>query len=269
VTCQRAGHLLDDYLDDNLSQGDRQFLEAHLERCPRCAEELRRRPSLERNLRRALAASVQPLALSTDASARIVDAAGNTLQRARRSQRVARSIRLVSVAVAVSLVAVGILFLVGEIPVPDRLKPVTLFPVNRLALADVQSGVLSAGDGSLPRAAVVAEQPLPRVSLLIEPRDMHPAQPFTMTVILNSAQSKPLDHLRLDLEVSGPAGYYSFSLALQGPFPAPGVSVLRLTPELLADACQDRYLMQPTELFRAPGTYRIRLTLFDAVTASP
>lgn len=269
MTCDRASCLLDDYLEGNLSLGDRQFLEAHLERCPRCAEELRQRPSFERDVRRALASSVQPLALSTDASARIIDAAGHTLRSARRSQRIARTVRLVSAVVAVSLVAVSVLFLLGEIPVPDSLKPVTLFPANRLALAEVQPEVLSAGDDALPRAAVVAEQSLPRVSLLIEPRDMRPAQPFTMTVVLDSAQSRSLDRLRLDLDVSGPQGYYSFDLTVQGPFPAPGVSILRLTPEALADACQDRYLMQPTELFRTPGTYRIRLTLSDAVTASP
>jgi hypothetical protein len=85
---------------------------------------------------------------------------------------------------------------------------------------------------------------------------------------LHSNLARPVNRLRLDLDVSGPTGYYSFGLSVQGPLPAHGVSILRLTPELLADACEDRYLMAPTDVFRTPGTYAVRLTLSDAVTAS-
>jgi hypothetical protein len=268
MTCEQAGHLLDDYVDGALSQRDRQFLEAHLERCGRCAEELRQRPAFERCLRRALAKSVQPLALTVDASSKIIDAAEDSLRRAQRSRRVTLTIHLLSAVVIVSLLAVGVLFILGEIPVPDHLKRVTLLPVKRLALAEAQDGALSAEDPSLSRLTESSQQSLPRVSLLIEPRDMRPAQPFTMTVLLHSELAQPLDSLRLDLDVSGPTGYYNFGLTVPGPLPAHGVSILRLTPELLAESCKDRYLIAPTEVFRFPGTYNIRLTLFDAVAAS-
>jgi hypothetical protein len=268
MTCERAGHLLDDYLEGSLSHRDRHFLEGHLERCERCAEELRRRPAFDRGLRRALATSVQPLVLSTHTSSKIIDAAKDSLRRAQRSERVTRAIHLVSTAVAVSLLVIGILFLMGEIPVPDHLKPVALFPVNRLAFAEAQPDALAIGDGSALRVTVASQHSLPQASLLIEPRDLRPAQPFTMTVLLHSDLVQPVDRLRLDLDVSGPTGYYSFGLSVRGPLPAHGVSILRLTPELLADACEDRYLMAPTEVFRSPGTYTVRLTLSDAVVAS-
>lgn len=268
MTCERAGHLLDDYLEGVLSQRDRYFLEEHLVRCERCAEEVRSRPSFDRGLRRALAASVRPLSLSSRASSKIVDAAEDSLRQAKRSKRVTRTIRLVSSAVAVSLLAIGVLFLMGEIPVPDHLKPVTLLPVNRLAFAEKQPDVLATKGGSVSRVTAASQQSLPRARLLVEPRALRPAQPFTMTVFLESDLVQPVDRLRLDLDISGPTGYYSFGLTVQGPLPAHGVSVLRLTPEHLADACEDRYLMAPTEVFRSPGTYELRLTLSDAVTAS-
>lgn len=269
MTCERAGYLLDDYLEGVLSQRDRTVFESHIERCEHCAEEVRRRPSFDRGLRRALATHVQPLVLSKRLSAEIIDAAEDSLRQAQRSRRVTRAIRLVSSAVAVSLLAIGVLFLTGEIPVPDHLKPVTLFPINRMTFAGAEPDTLAAGDGTVSRVTVVSQQLLPKASLIIEPRILHPSQPFTMTVFLHSELARPVERLHLDLDVNGPTGFYTFGLSVRGPLPTPGVSVLRLTPELLADSCEDRYLMAPTEVFRTPGTYEIRLTLSDAVTASP
>jgi hypothetical protein len=269
MTCERAGQLLDEYLEGSLSQRDRSFVEGHLERCQRCAEKVRRRPSFDRGLRRALATSVQPLTLTAEASSRIIDAAEDSLRQAQRSERVRRTVRLVSAAVAVSLLAIGVLFLLGEIPVPDHLRRVTLSPANRLAFAREQPDTLVATDGLGSRVTAASQHSLPQASLRIEPRDLRPAQPFTMTVLLHSDLVQPIDRLRLDLDVRGPTGYYSFGLSVQGPLPAHGVSILRLTPEQLADTCQDRYLMAPTDVFGSPGVYEVRLTLSDAVAASP
>ena len=98
---------------------------------------------------------------------------------------------------------------------------------------------------------------------------MQPYDPFALTVFLESDLSQPLDSIRLDLDISGPSGFYRFGLAVKGPLPAPGVSIFRVTPELLADACQEQYLMAPVDLFGAPGVYTLRVTLFDPVVASP
>ena len=269
MTCERAGYLLDDYLEGVISQRDRNVLERHIERCARCAEEVRRRPSFDRGLRRALATHVQPLVLSSRTSSAIVDAAEDSLRQAQRSQRITRTIRLVSSAVAVSLLAIVVLFLMGEIPVPDHLKPVTLFPINRMTFDEAQPDTLATTDSSMSRLTAVSQQSLPKASLVIEPRVFRPSQPFTMTLFLHSEPARPVERLHLDLDVNGPTGYYTFGLSVHGPLAAPGVSVLRLTPELLAESCEDRYLMAPTEVFRTPGTYEIRLTLSDAVTASP
>jgi hypothetical protein len=51
--------------------------------------------------------------------------------------------------------------------------------------------------------------------------------------------------------------------------PAQGISILRLTPELLANTCQEQYLIEPTDVFSMAGTYNVRLTLSDAVVSSP
>ena len=269
MTCERAGHLLDDYLEGVLSQRDRTVFERHIERCAQCAEEVRRRPSFDRGLRRALATYVQPLVLSSKSSSEIIDAAEHSLHEAQRSKRVTRAIRLVSSAVAVPLLVIGLLFLTGEIPVPDHLKPVTLFPINRMTFAEAQPDTLASRDTTVSRLTAVSQQSLPKASVIIEPRILHPSQPFTMTVFLQSEHARPVERLHLDLDVNGPTGYYTFGLSVRGPLPTPGVSILRLTPELLADSCEDRYLMAPTEVFRTPGTYEVRLTLSDAVTASP
>jgi hypothetical protein len=256
---------MDDYLAEDLSQRDRHLLEAHLSRCSRCAVELRSRPALERRIRRALAASVQPLSLSPEATTRIIAAAEESLQRSRRSRRAIRSLHLVAAAVAACLFVVGVLFLAGEIPVPAQFQPVALLPANRLWLADPDAVALSPGREPTPLTEESSARTLPKTSLLFEPRDMHPREPFTMTVLLQSDLPRSIDSVRLDLDVSGPTGYYRFGLAVKGPLPARGVSILRLTPELLEETCEEQYLMAPTDVFSVAGTYSVRLTLFDVV----
>jgi hypothetical protein len=50
--------------------------------------------------------------------------------------------------------------------------------------------------------------------------------------------------------------------------PAHGVSIFRVTPELLAKPCEEQYLIEPTEVFSLPGVYTLRVTLSDPVVAS-
>ena len=100
MNCDLAGRLLDGFLENGLSQRDRQLMEEHLARCRHCAEELRRRPAFERDVQRALTSSVRPLYLSSDASTRIVEAAEESLHRAIRSHRAILTFRLMTGAVA-------------------------------------------------------------------------------------------------------------------------------------------------------------------------
>jgi hypothetical protein len=97
---------------------------------------------------------------------------------------------------------------------------------------------------------------------------MRPHVPFTMTVLLQSDLPQPLETVHLDLDISGPTGFYRFGLAVEGPLPAQGVSILRVTPELLAEPCEEQYLIAPTEVFSLPGVYTLRVTLSDPVVAS-
>src|SRR5690606_21260358 len=79
VNCEAVGHLMDDLLDNALSQRELELLEEHLVRCPRCRSELRQRPAFERGIRRALATSVQPMALPSAFGQGLVDAAQKSL----------------------------------------------------------------------------------------------------------------------------------------------------------------------------------------------
>lgn len=269
MNCEQAGHLVEDYLADNLSQRERALFEAHLLGCPRCMHEMRAWPAFERSLRRALATSVQPLSLPAEASSRLVHAAEESLKKARRAERAGYLLRTLVATAALALVFVGVLFLSGDIQVPSQLKPVALFPASKLPLADMQSPALLQGDGPIPDEGEAFREALPRVSVLFEPRKMHPQEPFTITVYLESDLSRSVESARLDLGVSGPTGYYRFDLAVEGPLPARGVSILRVTPDLLAETCEEQYLMAPTDVFSVAGNYNLRLTLFDAVVESP
>jgi hypothetical protein len=103
--------------------------------------------------------------------------------------------------------------------------------------------------------------------LWLEPRDLRAGGWFTITLVMHNNLPQLTDNTRLDLEISGPPGHYSFPLVVQGPLPAPGLSVLQLTPAELAEPCEQRYLITPTELFKTPGIYTLRVTLFSSVLA--
>lgn len=268
MNCDLAGRLIDDYLENGLGRRDRQQLEKHLAQCRHCADELRSRPAFDRDLRRALASSVRPLSLSADASTRIVESAEDSLHRAVWSHRVTLTFRLMSGAVAAALVLVALFTLAGRVPDSSRFKPIALLPANKLTVSDVNLDTLTAGDQPVPRLTTASIVSLPRTSLLVEPRDMRPHLPFTMTVLLQSDLPQPLESVHLDLDISGPTGFYRFGLAVEGPLPAQGVSILRVTPELLAEPCEQQYLIAPTEVFSLPGVYTLRVTLSDPVVAS-
>lgn len=268
MNCDLAGRLIDDYLENGLSRRDRQQLEKHLARCRHCGDELRKLPAFDRDLRRALAASVRPLSLSADASTRIVESAEDSLHRAVWSRRAALTFRLMSGAVAAALVLVALYSLAGRIPDSSRFKPIALLPANRLTVSGSNLDTLSVREQPVPRLTDTLTASLPRASLLVEPRDMRPHLPFTMTVLLQSELSQPLETIHLDLDISGPTGFYRFGLAVKGPLPAHGVSIFRVTPDLLAEPCEEQYLIAPTDVFGLPGVYTLRVTLSDPVVAS-
>jgi hypothetical protein len=259
--------MLDDFLHDEVNQRDRDRLEKHLAGCSKCARELRKRPALERQVRRALAASVQPLYVSADVSTRIVRASEESLQRAERARRTLLTARAVAGALAVLLVTIGLLALLGRIPVSSNLKPVSLLPAKRLSPAGSELEAASRQDRllSLMEAPTLSQM---EANVLIEPREMHARESFTMTVFIQSDTPEPLEAIDLDLDVSGPAGHYRFELSFGGPLPAEGTSVFRVTPDVLARPCEERYLMSPTEIFAVPGTYTIRATLLYPITVS-
>jgi hypothetical protein len=267
VNCELAGRLIDDFMQDELNQRDRSQMEEHLARCPRCASELRKYPALEREVRRALAASVRPLYLSADVSSKIVQASEESLSRAGRAQRAMLTVRIASGALAVLLVAVALLALLGRIPVPSNLKPVSLLPAKRLLPAEPELAAVFDEDQPIPRMATPTLSQVD-ASLLIEPRNLHPGEPFTMTVYVQSALPEPMETAHLDLDISGPSGFFRFELSFDGPLPAEGMSIFRVTPDLLAQPCEERYLMSPTDIFGVPGAYTIRVTILNPVTVA-
>ncbi len=267
MNCELARRLIDDFMHDELNQRDRARMEEHLAGCSRCVMELRKQPALERDVRRALAASVRPLYVSADVSARIVQASEQSLHRAGRARRTAFTARVTSGILVLLLVAVGLLALLGRIPVPSSLKPVSLFPTKSLPSAETELGAVFGAGKPVPDLASPVLSQLD-ATLLVAPRDLGPGEPFTVTVYVQSDMPEPMETIDLDLDVIGPTGAYHFELSFNGPLPAQGMSIFRVTPDLLADVCAERYLMSPTDMFDIPGTYTIRVTLFVPVVVS-
>ncbi|MFN2218249.1 MAG: anti-sigma factor family protein [Anaerolineae bacterium] len=264
MKCESVVRLIDDFVYDELNQRDRNQVEEHLARCPGCARELRKQPALERDVRRALAAQVRPLYISADVSSRIVQAAEESLSRAGRARRTMLTVRVVSGALAVLLVAIGVLALLGRIPVPSNLASVSLVPAKRLP--PVEPGLESVLGADRPRPQM--ETPTLsqlEASMLIEPRDLHARQPFTITVYVQSDLPEPMDSMDMDLDIAGPTGSYRFELSFGGPLPAEGTSVFSITPGLLTGPCEERYLMSPADIFAVPGAYTVRVTLLHPV----
>ncbi len=268
MNCELAGRLIDDYLRYELGYRERHLLEAHVARCARCAEELRRRPAFERDLRRALAASVHPLTLPPDASTRIIQAAEKSLHRGVRSYRAFVTLRWVAGTMVAVLLVVGLLSLVEQLPMPYPFNRIALFPANRLLLSDADPAKLSAGEETTAQLLAESTSHGSRITLLIEPQTIRARGPFTITVFLENERAQPLATVRMDLDIDGPSGSYRFAWTIQGPVPAHGASAVRLTPELLAQPCQDQYQIPPTELFGVPGVYTLRLTTLEAIVGS-
>ncbi len=268
MNCDVAGRLLDGYLENELSQRDRLRLEKHVAACHRCAEDLRWRPAFERDVRESLAASVRSLALSSAASTRIVHAAEQSLQRAVWADRAVAACQLLGGALATILLVLGLVALLGWIPAPERLRPISLLPANGSALPESHPDALPATSQPTPQLLGTTTSWLPRASFRLEPRELHAGEPFTMTVYLESDVPEPVETVRLDLEFSGPSGSYRFGWTVNGPLPAHGMTTIRITPELLAAPCQEQYLISPADIFGLPGIYTVQLTLSDPVVAS-
>jgi hypothetical protein len=250
VNCDLAGRLLDGYLENELAPRDRLLLEKHIAACHHCAEDLRRRPAFERDVRRSLAVSVRSLALPSTASTRIVQAAEQSLRRAVRARRAAVTFRLV------------------QIPIPARLKSIALSPANKPVLSESRLGMLPAESQPAPHLTNTSTSWVPRVSFRLEPIELHAGEPYTVTVFLKSEAPEPVEAVHLDMDISGPSGFYRFGWTVEGPLPARDVTVFRITPELLAEPCKEEYLISPADVFGFPGVYTVRLIVSDPVVAS-
>ena len=242
MNCDMACHLMDDYLENRLGRRERQQLERHLSLCTSCTEELRHRPDFDHQMWRALVGSVQNLRLSPEASSEIVEAAQNSVRRGIRSKRAVLTLQLMASATVVILMVAGMLIVMGRLPVPSTL--------------------IELSEPSIEEPAVY----LSRNDIIVEPSNLHPGEPFTTTIFFHSDLSESVDAVRFKLNIDGPSGKYEFALALQGPFPAQEVSVLRVTPETLAGPCWDQYQIAPEDIISEPGAYTFRAALVSPVT---
>ncbi len=289
IGCDRASGLFDDYLEYRLSNRDRQRLEAHIVHCPRCAKELRARPALEEHLRLALGASVQSVRLSANAGARIVRAAQKSVRRGIWLNRAMIAGRLFAGAASILLLVVGLFYLLGRAPLPwaqkalspsqttplppaqsawdGVIEPGKLNPGETLALA------LSEGDAN-PQAETSVDPAHPSGSdqpvtygLVFDPGQLQAGQPFTATLLVQNEQGQSLPVSQVNLDIEGPQRNYHFEMAVSNPLPAECASALRITPDSLAEAIQERYQVSPGEILKTPGVYTIRITLFQAAAA--
>jgi hypothetical protein len=64
-------------------------------------------------------------------------------------------------------------------------------------------------------------------------------------------RAQPVDAVTLELDVMGPRATITSTWPSRSPCPLQGVSVLKVTPELLEEPCRERYLMAPTDVFAA------------------
>jgi hypothetical protein len=271
VNCSLVRHLMDGYLDNELSLHQRSGLEAHLASCAVCSAELSGRASLDRTLRQALGVEVQSRVLPPAVSARIVAEAQSSLPRAIWSHRARLAVQAMAGLAAIALVLVGLSSLLANGPLPAALNPVRLFPEKQLFLPARQMAEAAPireqqPSDPPPLAASLDQQDPGTLSLLassVEPDVMHPGDEFAITLLLQNDLPFSVETVRFDLELSGPTGYYRFPLSVRGPFPANGVSVIQITPAVLEAQCQERYLISPREIFRTAGNYTLRFTLFS------
>jgi hypothetical protein len=245
MTCDSASHLIDDLLGDQLSRREHQRLEEHLSACPYCAEILRERLAFEQRLQQALTASVHQLQLAPDTSRGMLQAVESNLQQRAWRFKVLPVARVMVGALAAVLLGLGLLLLAERVPVPSMGGQQTArSPVRQPALSVDQS------------------------SISFEPHHMVHGDRFTVTIPIESNLPQDVDTVRCDLEISGPTGQYRFALFMQGPLPARGLSIIQVTPELLARPSQDQYHLSPAQIFGLPGAYTFRVTVFSPVAAT-
>jgi hypothetical protein len=266
--------LIDDYLDNELSPRERKQLDSHLASCPRCADELRHRSALDHSVRQALGASVQHQYLPAEAGARFVQAAQYRFRRDIWRHRAGSVGQILVGLLAAVLVVVGLSAAVGRLSLPPELNRVILYPVKKLVLSGQRLVSVSPDAESDPgelQPAVPSLTTQPALSLnssgtFVDPEPLHPGEPFTITLLLHNNLPEPLKSAQFDLEISGPTGYFRFPLSVSGPLPARGISLVRVTTDVLAGPCQDKYMISPTSIFRTPGAYKLRFTLFSPGT---
>jgi hypothetical protein len=241
MTCDLARHLLDDYLEDEISLRQRQRLEQHLSECSCCSQELRQRLAFEHNLQQALTASVHHLQLAPESCRGIVQAVEASLGKPAWPWSAAQVARVMGGGLVAALLMIALFAIFGRVPVP----------------LGVEQGVRSAAN----RPALSVDLS----SITFEPEGMAPGDLFTVTVPIESDLLQGVDAIRCDLDIRGPTGRYRFALFMEGPLPAHGLSILQVTPELLAAPSQEQYQLSPQEIFGESGVYTLGVTLFSPV----
>lgn len=239
MTCDLVCLLIDDFLDKRLSKREHQRLEEHISACPRCARELNDRLAFERTMRQSLATSVQHLQLSSAASRRTIQSVESGARQSPWSFRAVRLMPMMAGTLGVTLLLASLLLLLGHIPIPVGVQRAILSPASKPALF------------------------VDRSDISIAPQHIQPGDLFTVTVPIHSDFFRPVDTVRCILEITGPSGDYRFAVTAQGPFPSHGISILHLTPELLAIPSREQYQISPTDILSAPGAHTFRVTIFS------
>jgi hypothetical protein len=242
MSCDLTGHLLDDYLDNQLGQRDRQRLESHLSVCPRCTDELQERLAFERTLRHALTSAVQHLQLTPDLSRRVLWALDNNARQPMWQSYATRAAQVMAGVAVATLLLAGMFLLLGRVPTSSGIQPVSFPPAGRSFLS------------------------LDRGDIFVEPEALRPGDLFTVTVPIDDRRLRPLDMLYCDLDIRGPTGRYRYGLAVRGPLPEHGTVILQVTPGLLASPSQERYNMAVQDILSMPGVYHLRVTLSGQAT---
>lgn len=271
MSCRLTDNLIDDYLDRRLSPREQGRLEDHLATCRRCAEELRQRSVLDHSVRQAIGTAVQDRYLPPAAGARFHQAARRQLSRGIWLHRAGAAAQLAGGLAMGLLVLAGLFLLLGRLSLPAGLNPVALRPAKHLVPSGRQMVEVSPGgpwdpEGLQPPLLGAGTRPglsLSAGGAFFEPDPLVPGGAFTLTLLLHNNLARTLDSAQFDLEISGPAGYFQFPLSVAGPLPAMGITLVRISSDSLADTCREKYMVAPAALFRLPGTYKVRITLFS------
>ena len=269
MNCTVAHQVMDSYLENRLSRYERQRLETHLLSCATCAEEMGSRSSLERAIGQALSAVVQHRVLPPGATAEMIEGAQAAVRRSLWSKRIGLSLQIVTASAAVALVVFGLVLWQAGIPISSTIDRIPLAPVRQFFATEISP----ASDLPVETLPFLDPQPvsfssetqaglsLTRGESLVQPAGLRPGERFTITALLESELPQELDSVHLELGITGPTGYFDFTLVVRGPFRAQSVSVLQVTPAELARPCQEKYLVAPTDIFGLPGRYLVRVAL--------